>query len=297
VTVRDAWVTREARVLADSVRRALDEADAARLSPTIERKVIAGISDALTTAGHTITPTQEAENMTEIVTIAPALAPDLAAALVAALGELADVGRTKTADAGQYRYRYADLAAVLEQVRPVLARHGLAVMQAVDTEPAGQAAAVSVSTLVVHVSGAVHQSPPLRLTAPNDPQKVGSAVTYARRYSLMATLGIAAADEDDDGAAARPAPPAARRAEPSTRSDAERAIRAMIADVDPDIRQRVQTAFRDHYCVGLSDLPVDRHDEALAFVTGELEDALHDADDRAAADGAHAQAEVGGAQP
>jgi hypothetical protein len=152
---------------------------------------------------------------------------------------------------------------------------------------------VSVSTLVVHVSGAVHQSPPLRLTAPNDPQKVGSAVTYARRYSLMATLGIAAADEDDDGAAARtPTPPAARRADRSPRTEAERAIRAMLADVDPDIRQRVQASFRDHYCVGLADLDPADHDAALAFVTGELEDALHDADERAVADAAHQAAEA-----
>lgn len=225
------------------------------------------------------------------ITTTAAMSGELAAALVAALGELEDVGRSKTADAGNYRYRYADLADVLELVRPVLARHQLAVVQDVEVAvPAGGAATVSVAVLVIHSSGAVHRSPVLRLTSSPDPQRIGSAVSYARRYATMSALGIAAADEDDDGAAAR-TPPPQRRAEPSPRTEAERAIRAMLAAVDPDTRRRVQARFVEQHGARLGDLDPARHDSALAWTTAELEQVLGDAADRAAADFAHHAAE------
>ncbi|RPH76049.1 hypothetical protein EHM76_00030, partial [bacterium] len=53
----------------------------------------------------------------------------VAAAFVAALGELKDVTRSRTANAGTYQYRYADLGDVLTDARGVLAGHGLAVFQ------------------------------------------------------------------------------------------------------------------------------------------------------------------------
>jgi hypothetical protein len=231
----------------------------------------------------------------------PAIAPKLAAALVAALGELEDIEKSKKAAAGSNRaYMYADLAAVLEQVRPVLARHSLAVMQAVETEPGDQAAIVSIITTVVHVSGASHRSPPLRLTAPNDPQKVGSAITYGRRYSLLALLGIAAVDEDDDGAAAthtvsEPSVHSGRGSveglphTPTPKLDYVR----ILGDQQPPRRARLEAAQRERYGSTLPELPIDKRAEALSFVVDLLaeldeQDAL-----RADADEAHNDAETG----
>src|SRR5688572_1909440 len=138
-------------------------------------------------------------------TLAPAEAP-FAEALQRALSALTDVVRTQTADTGTYTYRYADLATILGAVRPVLGEHGLAVVQLVSADL--DRGAVLVSTQVRHSSGATLDSPQLAMRLPQTPQQLGSLITYLRRYSLMATLGLAT--EDDDGAQAATAPVAAR---------------------------------------------------------------------------------------
>lgn len=125
---------------------------------------------------------------------------ELCAAWVGALGELEDVARgreavVETKAGGSYRYRYADLGDVLSQARAVLARHGLAVFQVAEA-----AADVTVTTTVMHTSGAWLTFAPFRLPAGNTAQSTGSAITYARRYCLMSILGLAT--DDDDGAAA-----------------------------------------------------------------------------------------------
>lgn len=157
--------------------------------------------------------------MTEVSDLSgcPTSAPidQLAAALVVALGELTDVPKGRTArvqmkSGGEYRYTYADLGDALEMVRPVLARHGLGVVQPVATGPKG----VEVTTVIVHSSGQTMTFGPLSMSAGDtSPQATGSAITYARRYSLLAALGLAT-EEDDDGqaASARPAKPSSKPA-------------------------------------------------------------------------------------
>ena len=128
------------------------------------------------------------------------------AALVKALNEMPNVRKTGTGNYG----KFAELHELIESVRVVLARHDLAFMQDVSGLPDGR---IGITTILVHSSGEQVATGPLPMPAPNDPQKVGSAITYARRYALMATLGIAT--EDDDGQAAKPAPeqrPASSRA-------------------------------------------------------------------------------------
>lgn len=109
-------------------------------------------------------------------------------------------GRTVTIETskGKYSYDYADLPSILEIVQPILTGVGLAVTQAAVSDQSG---AVGVETRIYHVGGHVETFGPLFLAAPDDPKAAGSAVTYARRYSLCAALGIAA-DEDDDATSA-----------------------------------------------------------------------------------------------
>lgn len=131
--------------------------------------------------------------MTDLDQIAPAF--------VAALAQLEEIKRGRTAkvqtkDQGSYSYTYADLADTLKAVRPILATHGLAVYQSVG----GDASNVTVRTVIIHTSGQTITSDPITLTSGRTPQATGSAVTYARRYSLLATLGMAT--EDDEGRAA-----------------------------------------------------------------------------------------------
>ena len=117
-------------------------------------------------------------------------------ALVLALAEMPNVRKTGTGNYG----KFAELHELIDAVRPVLAKHSLSFMQDVSGLPDGR---IGVTTILVHASGEKIATGPLPMPAPADPQKVGSAITYARRYALMATLGLAT--EDDDGASAKKA--------------------------------------------------------------------------------------------
>lgn len=122
-------------------------------------------------------------------------ADTVTAALVAACQELQNPTRNKSADTGRFAYAYADLGAVLDVVRPVLARHGLAVLQDVRTADG----MVQVFTIIQHTSGEQIMFGPLAGRVDTGGwQALGSAITYARRYALMAALGLAAEGEDDD---------------------------------------------------------------------------------------------------
>jgi len=138
----------------------------------------------------------------------------IAPALVAAVGEMAPVSKDATNPA--FRNKYATLDSMMEQVRPVLARHGLAVLQSV-THPetdAGRVVGIAVETRVLHTSGewlaGLVTLPVEKSTA----QGTGSAISYGRRYGLSALLGLTA--EDDDGqAASAPKLAPARAARPA----------------------------------------------------------------------------------
>ena len=123
--------------------------------------------------------------------------------LVEALGELHEIVAADEADAGKYRYKYASLATIMGEVRPVLARHGLAVVQM----PTSSDGVLSVGTVLVHRSGSSYSSGLLTMRHPVEPQQVGSLISYLRRYQLLALLGLAT--EDDDAKSAQQAPPAA----------------------------------------------------------------------------------------
>jgi hypothetical protein len=110
---------------------------------------------------------------------------------------MSDIKKGRSADTGKYRYTYADLADTLQSVRPILARNGLAVLQ---TASAGADETVMISTTILHSSGEWMTASPLGLPAGQTSQETGSAISYGRRYHLLASLGLAA--EDDDAATA-----------------------------------------------------------------------------------------------
>jgi hypothetical protein len=103
----------------------------------------------------------------------------------------------KTSTNPHFRSRYADLSACVEAVIDSLHKNGFALMQKTHECESG----VAVETILMHESGEQISGGILRVPASKqDPQGYGSALTYARRYSLMAVCGIA--PEDDDGNAA-----------------------------------------------------------------------------------------------
>lgn len=95
-----------------------------------------------------------------------------------------------------FRSRYADLAAVVDAVMPAMNAAGLAIIQA----PSYDGEVLTVETLAVHTAGGWIRSALSVRPAKPDAQGLGSAITYLRRYALMALAGVA--PEDDDGNAA-----------------------------------------------------------------------------------------------
>ena len=101
-----------------------------------------------------------------------------------------------------FKSRYADLSACVEAVIEGLNGAGIALVQRTSEDTTG----VTVETVFIHESGEMLECGKLHVpAAKHDPQGYGSALTYARRYSLMAACGIA--PEDDDGNAASRAKP------------------------------------------------------------------------------------------
>ena len=122
----------------------------------------------------------------------------IAPALVKFQGEITNPQKNKTVNTGKYGYSYADLGSILDHVRPALAKHGLAVVQRIVTEPES----VTLETDLIHESGQIIScSHPLPRGCAA--QEFGSFLTYARRYSLGAILGLAAEDDDDGQAASK----------------------------------------------------------------------------------------------
>ena len=122
----------------------------------------------------------------------------LVAALIAAQSEIGPITKDKTAKTGAYSYTYADLPAVLEAVQPALHGNGLCITQTVGSENG----LPHLITTLRHTSGeTIEGHYPLIVPSMDDPQKLGGAVTFARRYSILAMLNLAT--EDDDAQHAR----------------------------------------------------------------------------------------------
>jgi hypothetical protein len=118
-------------------------------------------------------------------------------ALAAAQAAFPPIPKNKVAQIKPgFSYKYADLADLLAAVTPVLAAHGLCQFQIVTYEDGGTA----VETVLRHESGKDGEEirGTIRCRCEASPQKIGSAITYLRRYGLAAILGVAP-DADDDG--------------------------------------------------------------------------------------------------
>jgi len=130
----------------------------------------------------------------------------IAPALVEALAAMENAQKNTTNPF--LKNRYADLTAVLAAVKPVLAKHGLCVLQPMRMAENGR---VAQQTILMHTSGQwVGSETLLEIHAEKGKsmaQCFGSAVSYYRRYQLQALTGISA--EDDDGSSA--GPPASRQ--------------------------------------------------------------------------------------
>jgi ERF superfamily len=160
----------------------------------------------------------------------------LAAALAKAQAELVNPEKSLTATIrsgrsgeGERSFRYAPLASGLDIVRKTLGQHEIATVQttAIDKETG----VVNLSTMLAHASGEWIASdwPVCAVTETANPQRMGTALTYARRYALFTLVGIAGEDDLDAPDLCTPPPVTAagtgmgsvarRGASPETRGD------------------------------------------------------------------------------
>lgn len=118
---------------------------------------------------------------------------EIAKALVALQKEVEGLGKTAKND--HFKNTYAPLDEVMDAALPLLTEHGLSLMQ----WPVTVGAEHFLHTILAHESGVSMQSDVKLLLTKQDPQGLGSALTYTRRQTVMAILGLSAKDEDDDG--------------------------------------------------------------------------------------------------
>lgn len=182
-----------------------------------------------------------------------------------ALTSVEDVAKSETADTGKYTYSYASLSAILEEVKRACEMHGLALTQT----PTMTEGMLAVYTKLIHKNGGEVNFDPIMLRLPAEAQPFGSALTYLRRYSLMTIFAIST--EDDDGKAATQA---ARAPEEygGYRSGAEQKVREMLSELDPEKGAETKEEFRKAFGCGLSELPVNRHGDALTWLTRRMTD-------------------------
>lgn len=124
----------------------------------------------------------QSENINELVT-----------ALSKAQGEISPAIKDNVNP--HFKSKYADLSSVWNACRQPLSKNGLAIIQTMGHDDKGQ---LQLITTLAHASGQWIRSSLPVVTNKNDAQGIGSALTYMRRYSLSAMVGIAP-DEDDDG--------------------------------------------------------------------------------------------------
>lgn len=148
--------------------------------------------------------------------------------LMSALAKAQSVLESAKKDAlnPHFRAKYADLSSIFDAIRKPLADNGIAVMQGckivdVARRPSAESKLTGtlgtdvlefVSVLVTRIAFEdqwIESDTPILCSKPNDPQALGSAITYARRYSLSAMLSVAVDDDDGEAAVTRDIKPAA----------------------------------------------------------------------------------------
>ena len=144
----------------------------------------------------------------------------LSAALVKFHAHMGKVGKDSVNP--HFRNRYASLSNIIEAVTPHLNAVGLTVVQMPTVE--------GLNTLLLHESGEYISSlSAIASKDPMNPQAVGSAITYARRYALGAVLSLNIDEDDDANAAATPAPAKPKTLPALTPEDSDKWAKAIAA--------------------------------------------------------------------
>ena len=163
----------------------------------------------------------------------------LAKALVATQGQLKAVTRTSEG----YNYKFADLTACWNSVRQPMTDSGLALVQTTRLTERGENV---LETTLIHTSGEWISGEMLITPIKNDPQSLGSSLSYARRYGMMAILGVSA--DDDDGAAAS----VPNKMKGATKKPRSQSNAALQHEPNEKMRDHFKSLFRECVDEGIS---------------------------------------------
>ena len=159
---------------------------------------------------------------------------NLALALAKAQGEMG--AAAKDASNPHFRSKYADLSSIMDACREPLSKHGLAVTQ---LPGRGEDGSVQLTTILMHESGEHLGSTISSRPAQENPQVVGSILTYLRRYALASVVGVVS-DDDDGEAASAPA----RQQKPAPRDQPPARFTETIEKIAKVFDAKVETVER-----------------------------------------------------
>jgi hypothetical protein len=133
----------------------------------------------------------------------------LAAALCSASGQMGKA--VMNSKNPHFKSKYADLESLLDAARVPLGLNGLAVVQM----PSQDSLGYYVETMILHTSGEFISGKTYISPSKNDPQGLGSAITYAKRYGFSSMLGLVGEEDDDGNAASAPVSKPAYQSQPT----------------------------------------------------------------------------------
>jgi hypothetical protein len=173
-------------------------------------------------------------------------------------------GALKDSNNPHFKSKYADLTSVVMAIKPALANHGLWFRQVNHMMDGG----VCVETIICHASGQEVTCGQLYVPASKqDAQGYGSALTYARRYSLSAAFGVCPEDDDGNAATAAPKAPPAPSVQPINQQQFLE-LQALIESTGTDIAGMC----RFYKIAALNALPSDKFDHAKAALAKKVID-------------------------
>lgn len=204
----------------------------------------------------------QSENIDQLIT-----------ALAAAQGEISPA--QKSADNPFHKSKYANLTSVWEACRQHLSAQGIAVVQTLD-ESNGQ---MVLTTMLAHKSGQwIKSRAPIIVGDKKTPQTIGSAITYMRRYSLAAIVGVAPEQDDDDGQAATNA--MHRNEAPALVNPTQiKELNRLYSQCTDDHRKAVMDNLRraPNYIENFAQVPVSMYERLILSAQKNIENSLREA--------------------
>lgn len=178
---------------------------------------------------------------------------------------LKPVDKDSTVKHSKFSFKFADLEAIWEAVRSPLTSQGLSVIQEAKTTQLG----ASVTTLLMHSSGQWIEFEALEIPASNkDAHGYGSAISYAKRYALVAALQAVSGDEDDDAKEAVKPPMVVK-----INRDMIIELNTLLDDCGQEYSEQIMTTLRNFNppIRSFDDLPIQLYDRIKAAAVKEKE--------------------------